>query len=116
VEWPTLDFNLYQPRPGNDGPPDPFYSAPRPITNPIQLAQALHSTSFSAMDQRYISKRHWARTIAISTEGVRLTEFNLTDAQKQKLLDSGQSAARSFLSSFSFEEYLRTWRASPAAA
>ena len=113
VEWPTLGFNICEPKPDEDGPPDPFYSTPRDIANPVQMIQALQSTSFSAIDQRYVSKRHWARTIAISSVGVKTTDFDLTDQRKQELLESGRSAARSFLSTFDFEEYKRTWRAVP---
>jgi len=111
LEWPTLGFNIYEPVPDEDGPPDPFYPAPRNISNPIEFVTALQSTSFSAMDRRYVSKRHWARTIAISAVGVKSTEFDLTDENKQQLLDSGRSAAHSFLSTFDFEEYKRIWRA-----
>ena len=74
VEWPTLGFNIYEPRPKDDGPPDPFYRTPRNIANPIQFVQALQSTSFSAIDRQYISKRHWARTISISSVGVGSTD------------------------------------------
>jgi NTE family protein len=110
VKWATLGFNIYEPKPKDDGPPDPFYSAPRNIANPIQLVEAIWSTVFSAMDQRYVSKRHWARTIPINAVGVKSTDFDLTGQKKQALLESGQLAARSFLSGFDFEEYRRTWR------
>ena len=113
VEWPTLGFNLYQPAPGADGPPDPFYRTPRQVNNPVDLVLALQSIQFSAIDRRYVSKRHWARTIPISSVGVKSTDFGLTDQQKQALLESGRSAARSFLSAFDFEAYKHAWRSGP---
>jgi hypothetical protein len=42
--------------------------------------------------------------------GVKSTDFDLADGEKQELLRSGQRAARSFLSAFDFYEYRRTWR------
>ncbi|MBM3932777.1 MAG: phospholipase [SAR202 cluster bacterium] len=110
-EWPTFGFNLYEPQP--DGPADPFRHAPHAITSPIGLVTALWDATFSYSDQRYISKRHWARTIAIDAKGIGSTNFNLTEFQKNTLLDSGRAAARSFLKDWDFEEYVRTWRSSP---
>ncbi len=114
VEWVTLGFNIYAPRPEDDGPPDPFYAAPRRIDTPVDMVQALWETVFSAIDQRYVSKRHWARTIPISAEGIKTTDFDLTDDQKQQLLDSGRSGAHKFLSDFDFEKYKEEWRADAA--
>lgn len=112
IDWPTLGFNIYQPRPDTDGPPDPFFGSPRKIDNPLEFVQALEATSFSAIDKQYVSERHWARTIAIDSMGIKSTDFDLTDEDKQALLKSGQSAADAFLTKFDFEAYKREWRAS----
>jgi NTE family protein len=110
IEWPTLGFNIYEPQAKEDNQPDPRWTG-REIKSVVDLGNALWSTMFSAIDRRYISKRHWARTIPISSVGIKSTEFEGLDCiKKQKLLDSGQSAARSFLSGFNFEEYKQTWR------
>ena len=111
IEWPTLGFNIYEPRPNHDEPPSPFQRTPRKISNVIHYAKALQSTTFSAIDRQYVSRRHWARTIAIDSKGIGSTEFDLTDESKQALLESGQMAARSFLETFDFGKYKRKWRA-----
>lgn len=107
-EWPTLGFNLYQPASAEDE--NPLLKKPRDIDTPIQFAQALWDVMFSAADRRYIRKKHWARTIPIDTVGVGTTDFDITEADKQRLWESGQSAARGFFDKWDFEGYLREWR------
>lgn len=111
IEWPTFGFNIYEPASKKERPLDPLFGAPQQVKNPLDLAKAIWTTVSSAMDQRYISKRHWARTISISSVGVGSTDFGVTEEQKAALLESGRSAARQFLSAFDFEEYKRAWRA-----
>ena len=51
---------------------------------------------------------------SIPRMGIKSTDFNLTDEDKQALLEPGRTGARSLLESFDFEDYKRKWR--PAAA
>lgn len=109
-EWVTLGFNLYEPLPKVDKPPDPFYPSPKEIESPVDLAKGIWNAMFSAVDKHYVSKRHWARTIPISTLGVNTTDFELDKDMKKKLFESGRSAAQSFLDKFDFEKYVQEWR------
>jgi NTE family protein len=107
--WPTFGFNLYEPNPDEDKRPDPLREKPKEIKDPIGMVSAIWNSMFSATDRRYVSKRHWARTIPICTLGVKTTEFALDDNMKQRLLDSGREGARAFFETWNFEEYIKKW-------
>ena len=98
VEWPTLGFNIFEPSPAADGTPAPFFPTPRKIDNPFEVIQAIWSTVFSATDRRYISKRHWARTIPISAVEVKSTDFSLTDQKSKISSNQGKRLRDPFLS------------------
>jgi NTE family protein len=51
-----------------------------------------------------------ARTIFVDTAGVRSTDFDLDDATRQLLYDSGRHAATEFLATWDFEQYKATYR------
>ena len=109
-DFPTFGFNLYEPNPKEDKRPDPLRKEPKEIKDPISLAKGIWDCMFSASDKRYISKRHWARTIPISTMGISTTDFKLDDLKKQKLLDSGIQGAKAFFNTWDFQEYIQEWR------
>jgi NTE family protein len=50
------------------------------------------------------------RTIAIDALGVKTTEFDLGDAEKDALYESGRSAAETFLRDWSFDDYIEHFR------
>jgi len=47
------------------------------------------------------------RTIFVDSASVKTTDFDITRAQQNKLFQTGHKAALQFLSSWSFEAYLR---------
>ena len=49
------------------------------------------------------------RTCPISAEGVGTVDFNLTDADQTKLLESGERAGHEFLAGFRLEDYFNTY-------
>ncbi len=72
------------------------------IKNAIQLFTALFETMKDAHDSRYISRTHEKDIIFVPTAGVALTEFELTEAKKQKLLKEGRDSANKFFASWRF--------------
>ena len=72
------------------------------IKNAIQLFTALFETMKDAHDSRYISRKHEKDIIFVPTAGVALTEFELTEAKKQKLLKEGRESANKFFESWRF--------------
>lgn len=82
--------------------PNEYEHEKHKIKNAIQLFAALFETMKDAHDSRYISRRHAKNIIFIPTEGVLATEFQLTDAKKQELLDLGKEAAEKFFKSWCY--------------
>ena len=94
--WPTFGFNLYSPADKGDGL-QPWPAEVKQIKNTFGFAKSIWDTMFSAIDQRYIAKRHWARTVAIDNLGVSTTDFNLGQETKDALWNSGVKAAKEFM-------------------
>ena len=73
---------------------------------------SIWETLFSAMDRRYIARRHWARTSAIDTCGIPATKFALSQQEKGRLWDVGVEAARNFLAGWGDpQDGFRRWKA-----
>ncbi|MGH9071766.1 MAG: patatin-like phospholipase family protein, partial [Acidimicrobiales bacterium] len=59
---------------------------------------SLISTMQDAHDQMHVDDpSFFSRTIFVDTTGYKATDFNLTQADKQKLFDAGHAAATKFL-------------------
>lgn len=99
--WPTFGYRLV----------DPNQNEPHQVNGPISMLKALFSTMMEAHDARYIEVSNFVRTIPIPTVGVQTTDFNLTEAQKTALYESGRAAAEKFLENWDFETYKQEFRA-----
>ncbi|MBF2029939.1 MAG: patatin-like phospholipase family protein [Oscillatoriales cyanobacterium C42_A2020_001] len=99
--WPTFGYSLV----------DPNQNKPQEVNGPISMLKALFSTMMEAHDARYIESKHFVRTVPIPTMGVQTTDFNLSEAQKKALYDSGRKAAEEFLAHWDFEKYKQEFRA-----
>ncbi len=78
--------------------------------DPLSLGKALISTMTSAHDQLYVDRESvCARTVFVDTTGVNSTNFHLTAADKQGLFDRGAAAATSFLTTWDYEAWKRTY-------
>ena len=55
--------------------------------------KALVSTIMESQANRHLHSDDWHRTIYIDTLGVKTTEFDLSDAKKKKLEESGSKGA-----------------------
>lgn len=91
---PTIGLKLAEPDPrspltGPDGPCEPI--------GVLGYLRALVDTMMEAHDRFYMEERDFARTIAIDTLGVRITEFDLTAERAALLHESGRRATERFL-------------------
>lgn len=108
--WPTFGFDLHSPADKADGH-GPFPEHVDPVRNLFHFGQRLWDTLFSAIDRRYIAKRHWARTIPIDDCNIPTTKFDLTDKEKDDLWQSGVSAATAFMKEWGEpEEGFKKWK------
>jgi NTE family protein len=83
---------------------------------PLSLAEALVHTMTNAHDQLFLDQPSvCARTVFVETNGVRTTDFRLPRETKQRLFDNGASAARSFLDTWSYDEWRRLYPPEVAA-
>lgn len=99
ARWPTLGVKLSAKRPVAG-------ASWRPDANAFQLALSLISTMENAHDQMHIDDPCFAsRTIFVDTTGYRATDFQLTQADKQKLFDNGHLAATLFLRSWNWDAW-----------
>jgi NTE family protein len=94
--WPTFGFDLFIPGNQMDGHL-PFPEDVAETNNVLEFARGVWNTLFSAMDCRYIAKRHWARTIAIDNLNIPTTQFDLSKTDRERLWESGARAAQSFM-------------------
>jgi len=112
-EWPTFGLRLVEPDPRETtlaerlGPPEP---APGRLEAVIDYFRSLVDTVLEAHDRLYIEKADFARTIPIDTLGVRTTDFELSPERALELYESGRTAAKRFLETWSFEGYIAEFR------
>lgn len=78
--------------------------------NTVQYILNIISTMMEAFDERYIEESNFKRTVAIPTLGVGTTEFGISKEKAVGLYDSGYCAAKKFLSTWDFNNYIRQYR------
>jgi NTE family protein len=101
-EWPTFGFRLgAQPTPAADR-----YQ----VRGPISLLRAMFGTMMEAHDDRYVETHKFVRSIMIDPVGISTIQFDLGPDEKEKLYQSGVTAARDFLSRWDFEAYKAQFR------
>ena len=99
ARWPTIGVKLSAKRPISDAKWDPD-------ANDLELGLSLISTMESAHDQMHVDDPFFSsRTIFVDTTGYKATDFNLTQADKQKLYDNGQEAATTFLGNWDWQAW-----------
>jgi NTE family protein len=97
-EWPTFGFKLI-----SSDPTDGLEPWPSDVVETNSVAQffgSIWQTVFSALDKRYISERHWARTVPISDMSIPTTKFEITPEERDLLWDSGIKAATEFMAAW----------------
>jgi NTE family protein len=103
---PTFGFRLYG---GKSMTPGGLHAVVQRIAWPVAFGWDMFQTSMEAWDKRFMSHSTRVRTCPISAEGVGTVDFNLSDADQTKLLESGKRAATSFLADFRIEDYFNTY-------
>ncbi len=104
--WPTFGVRLTA-RPGT--PP-----ATHHVRGPLALGIAAIDTLFTNQDAAYVdSPCTVRRTVFVPTESVSAVDFDITDAQRLTLYNSGVRAAQQFLSTWDFADYLTACRTLP---
>ncbi|MFT9848067.1 patatin-like phospholipase family protein [Aneurinibacillus sp. REN35] len=85
--YPTIGFRL-----------SANYDTKAYKTNTLpEYVNAMLKTMMQAHDQRYIDKQHAARTVFIPTEGIPAAKFDITEEERTWLYQSGEAAARQFM-------------------
>lgn len=82
--------------------PDYQNIPPNEINNALRMFEALFTTMMDAHDARYISRKHEKNIVFIPTEGILTTEFELTDAKKQELVNIGREKTIKFLQKWTY--------------
>jgi NTE family protein len=91
-EQPILGFRLLP----EDAPP------PK-INNVIDLATNMVFTQMKVLNERQIESVPQLHTIWLPTKGIKTTQFEITDAQKELLYQAGYEAAKSQLGTIAIE-------------
>jgi len=105
-ERPTFGFRLYG---GKSMTPGGLHSMMQRVAWPVAFGWDMFGTAMEAWDKRFMSHSTRVRTCPISAEGVGTVDFNISDADQTKLLESGERAGQDFLAGFRLEDYFNTY-------
>jgi NTE family protein len=103
---PTFGFRLYG---GKSMTPGGLHTLVQRVAWPVAFGWDMFQTSMEAWDKRFMSHSTRVRTCSISAEGVGTVDFDITDADQTKLLESGRRAGKAFLADFHLEDYFNTY-------
>ena len=92
-EVPLFGFRLFQPGREKE----------TAIRGPIGFLKAIVASLLESQELQHIHEKDWVRTIAIPTQSVGVTDFNITPEQKRMLFQSGWQAARAFMTGRSIQ-------------
>jgi len=94
--WPTFGFKIVE---GDQ-------TEPSRINNPFDLFKAILSTMLEAHDKIHeLNPKSSLRTIAIPSLGIKTTDFDTINKQKDALFQSGVQAAIGFFDGWNFEAF-----------
>lgn len=105
--WPTFGVLLWEPTAGQ-----PRHERIRSL---ISMTRAMVRTMNTAHDRKALEEADLRRIIKIPTGKYSATDFDLTAADRDWLHNSGDEAAREFLSGWSWDRYVNERLQSPAA-
>jgi NTE family protein len=102
--WPTLGVRL-------DALGIDEVVTPRPVRGPVRTGIALVETAIEASQAEHVlDPCNVSRSVYVDTGGVSAIDFGLDDAQQEQLLRAGEEAARAFLATWDFQDWLRSCR------
>jgi NTE family protein len=93
---PTWGFHLHGGRTASEG--DVPYRSIGGIGWPVEMLEGILDTAMNALDS-FEERRFAKRVVPIPTGGVSTLNFNLSDAEKAYLYESGLASARAFFAS-----------------
>ncbi len=102
---PTFGFKLI----GGKGVGGGLEKIVRAFGWPVQMGVDIFHTTTDAWDAYWVSNSTYVRTCTVSAGDVGTTDFNLTPAQRQWLLESGKGAAREFLDEWQPGQYVNSY-------
>ncbi|SDB83245.1 patatin-like phospholipase family protein [Shouchella lonarensis] len=70
---------------------------PHQIYNAFDMYKAVFDTMMSAHDKRYISKEHAKNIVFIPVDTVKVTDFSVTDVEKEAMIAVGHEKTAAFL-------------------
>ncbi len=76
---------------------------------PVQMGVNIFHTATDAWDAYWVSNSTYVRTCTVSAGDIGTTDFHLTPAQRQWLLNSGKEAAREFLHKWNPDQYVNSY-------
>lgn len=79
------------------------------VNNPFSMLASIFAIMLETQDMKYIEHQDAVRTIFIKTEGVKVTDFSLSDAKKMELYEAGVQAAKKFFAAWNFDDYVRIY-------
>ncbi|MBU9724181.1 MULTISPECIES: patatin-like phospholipase family protein [Bacillaceae] len=90
---PVLGFRLS---------PSEVYMEPREIKNALNMLYSMVDTMRTAHDQRYIEKHDAKNIVFIPADHISTTNFNITDEEKDQLIDLGEKSTLKFLKKWTY--------------
>jgi NTE family protein len=75
---------------------------------PVEMGVDIFDTTTEAWDKYWVSHSTYVRTCTISAGNIGTIEFSLSDTQKQRLVGSGEQAARGFLERWDPAHYVNS--------
>src|SRR3954463_14577779 len=106
-EWPTFGFCLVPPRSMRS----PEGAVEHEVRGPATMLWAMFNTAVVAHDAYHMALPDVsARTIKVNDLDISPIAFDLGEAQKERLYESGRSGARDFLATWNFDEYKARFR------
>jgi NTE family protein len=106
--WPTFGVML-----SGRPPQGPRGAGANRIRGPLGFGKALLSTMINAHDRLDMDDPAvTARTVFVETNGLNATDFDLDADTRDELYRSGRAAAKEFLATWDFADYLRRYRPS----
>jgi NTE family protein len=83
----------------------------RLLPPPVRLLDSLVATTVNGRDRTYLAQPCVRRrAISIDTSGTRATDFDISPAERARLVTAGTTAARDFLAGWNWVDYLRECR------
>jgi NTE family protein len=102
---PTFGFKLI----GGKGVGGGLEKIVRAFGWPVQMGVDIFHTATDAWDSYWVSHSTYVRTCTVSAGDIGTTDFDLTPAQRQWLLNSGKEAASRFLDEWERDQYVNSY-------